>query len=251
MGRGRSVTVIVPVHNGERFLGAALESVLSDRCEGLEVLVVDDGSTDASARLACSFGEPVTCVSRPNRGPSAARNLGLGMATGNVIAFLDSDDLWPAGTLTRRLEVLESHPEADLVQGRTRYFKTTGDAVGAPPAWLSEPDHSINLGAWVFRRSLADRVGPFDESMRFHEDTDWMIRAWESGARRASVDDVCLLYRRHGGNMTLERGESRIGLVKVFKRRADRRRAREGGGARGTGPRGGLADFLGWTEAPV
>src|SRR5690242_4967891 len=91
---GPTVTCIVPVFNGERYLGEALDSIFAQGHQPLEVLVVDDGSTDGSAAVAKSYGDRVRYFFQPNAGPAAARNLGLEAARGEFIAFLDADDLW-------------------------------------------------------------------------------------------------------------------------------------------------------------
>jgi glycosyltransferase involved in cell wall biosynthesis len=97
-----TITAIIPVHNGERHLAEAIQSVLAQTLPPGEIIVVDDGSTDASAAIAQSFGAPVRVLAQPNLGPAAARNLGLAHATGDLLAFLDADDLWTPNKLARQ-----------------------------------------------------------------------------------------------------------------------------------------------------
>src|SRR5688572_20501170 len=89
-----TISCIVPVYNGERYIREALDSILGQTYPNLEVVVVDDGSTDATAAAVASYGNRVSYLWQPNAGPVAARNLGLGAATGDYVAFLDADDLW-------------------------------------------------------------------------------------------------------------------------------------------------------------
>src|SRR5215213_18037 len=111
------VSVVVPVHDGERFLGAALRSILGQAYAPLEVVAVDDGSTDGTAAVLARF-EGVTVVTQAQAGPAAARNAGALLATGAAITFLDADDEMPAGRIARQAAYLEQHEEVDAVLGR-------------------------------------------------------------------------------------------------------------------------------------
>ena len=97
------ISCVIPVFNGERYLGEALESVLAQSYQPLEVIVVDDGSTDETAEVARRYGERVRYVWQPNAGETAARNLGLTAAHGEFIAFLDADDVWDSEKLERQI----------------------------------------------------------------------------------------------------------------------------------------------------
>src|SRR5438045_3638350 len=108
------VSVIMPVYNGERFLMEAIRDIQAQECAPLEILVIDDGSTDDTAAILAQLGDPVRTVRQPNRGPSAARNRGIELARGEVIAFHDVDDLWAPGTLAALLDHLDAHPEIDI-----------------------------------------------------------------------------------------------------------------------------------------
>src|SRR5437667_12630279 len=109
------VSVVIPCYNGERYLAEAIESVLAQRYEPLEIIVVDDGSTDRSAEVARHFGDAVQYVCQPHAGAAAARNRGVGLATGDLIAFLDADDVWTEGRLARQVQVLEADPSVGMV----------------------------------------------------------------------------------------------------------------------------------------
>jgi glycosyltransferase involved in cell wall biosynthesis len=216
------VSVVIPVHNGERFLGEALRSVQEQGYPALEVLVVDDGSTDGSAAVAAAFPEPVRYLRQSRAGPAAARNRGIETARGEVVALLDADDVWPAGALRARVDHLLAHPEAEIVQGLVQQLRARQDAPGFEP-W-GEPYQYVNLGSAVYRRAVFERVGPFDESLWENEDNDFFLRAWEHRVVKHVLDQVALLYRRHNGNMSPD--DQHFSLVRVFKKHLDRVRAR-------------------------
>ncbi len=118
----RLISCVIPVFNGERYLGEALESVLAQSYQPLEVIVVDDGSTDGTAEVARRYGERVRYVWQPNAGETAARNLGLTAAQGEFIAFLDADDVWHSEKLERQIARFQERPEIDLCFTQIQHF---------------------------------------------------------------------------------------------------------------------------------
>ena len=116
------VSVIIPVYNREKYLAEAIESVLAQTYRPIEVIVVDDGSTDGSADIAKRFGSPVRYYFQPNSGAGAARNRGIAVARGSFLAFLDSDDLWVEDKLTHQMAAFERHSDVDIVSGHVRQF---------------------------------------------------------------------------------------------------------------------------------
>ena len=110
------VSVIIPTYNRGGLLEEAVDSVLTQTFRDFELVVVDDGSTDDTRERLERFGQRVTCVSQPNRGVSAARNTGVARSSGDLIALLDSDDLWRPAKLARQVAFFENHPEAQICQ---------------------------------------------------------------------------------------------------------------------------------------
>ncbi len=214
------VSVIIPVFNGEAFLGEAVQSVLAQKYSPVEVIIVDDGSTDGTEDVVKSFPETVRYLQQSNQGPAAARNRGIEQAQGSLIAFADADDLWPEDKLEMQLPYLLRDPVIEIVLGRIQQVRTS-IAVG-------EPAFSVNLGSAVIRKSVFERVGLFDESMRYSEDVDWFMRAREAGAAIMTIDAVTLLYRQHEQNMTRGKSTSELNVLKALKRSLDRRRERTG-----------------------
>ena len=126
------VTVIIPVYNGEEYLAEDIESVLGQTYHPLEIIVVDDGSTDDTATVASRFKELVRYIYQPNSGPAAARNRGLKMARGEVIGFVDADDLWVENKLDLQLGLLADNPSVQIVIGFAHTVEIVGFVDGKP-----------------------------------------------------------------------------------------------------------------------
>ena len=218
------VSVVIPVFNGERFLREAVESVLAQKYSPLEIIMVDDGSTDGTADVARSLPETVRYLHQTNQGPAAARNRGIEHAQGSLIAFADADDLWPEDKLALQLPYLMRDPAAEIVMGRIQQVLLS--ETGAED--FGEPAFSVNLGSAIIRKSVFERVGLFDETMRYSEDVDWFMRAREGGAAIVTIDAVTLLYRQHDQNMTRGKSTSELNVLKALKRSLDRRRESTG-----------------------
>jgi glycosyltransferase involved in cell wall biosynthesis len=226
---GPLVSVVIPVFNGEAFLREAVQSVFSQKYSPVEIIVVDDGSTDGSATVARTFPGPVRYLHQSNSGPAAARNRGIEHAQGSLIAFADADDLWPAAKLELQLPYLIRDPAIEIVMGRIQQVRLSETVNGQTQAEdFGEPAFSVNLGSAVIRKTVFERVGLFDETMRYSEDVDWFMRAREGGAAIATIDAVTLFYRQHEQNMTRGKSTSELNVLKTLKRSLDRRRESTG-----------------------
>ena len=223
------VSVVIPVFNGERFLRDAVESVLAQQHAPVEIIIVDDGSTDGTADVARSLPERVRYLHQANQGPAAARNRGIELAQGSLIAFADADDLWPIDKFELQLPCLIRDPKIDIVLGRIQQVLLSESIDG--PNQAQEPAFSVNLGSAVIRKSVFERVGLFDETMRYSEDVDWFMRAREGGASIVTIDAVTLFYRQHEQNMTRGKSTSELNVLKALKKSLDRRRERTGSAA--------------------
>jgi glycosyltransferase involved in cell wall biosynthesis len=219
------VSVIIPVYNGEAFLAESVESIRRQDYQPLEIIIVDDGSTDGTAELAASLGKDIRYVYQRNRGPSAARNTGLAMARGEVIAFLDADDYWPPNKLQIQLARLNDNPKIEVVLGRVQY---TGLFTALERKIRFEgPDNTlinVNLGSGVYRKSVFDKVGVFDETLRYYEDHDWFLRIREHGISMVIIGQTTLHYRLHEHNMSRHKAPTEFNIIKVLKKSLDRRR---------------------------
>ena len=219
-----AVSVIIPVYNGTRFLAGAVSSILAQDWPALDIVVVDDGSTEDVAAAVAALPVPVRLFRQDNAGPAAARNRGIREARGELIAFLDVDDEWPAGNMHHMAAALLSRPEASVVIGHGQIMRTSeeegGDAyVGAPGGgfpWY--------IAAALFRREAFAKVGVFDPALRFGEDADWFERAAELGVGVVRLPSISLLVRRHGANMTHGKSMVELNALRVLKLALDRRR---------------------------
>jgi len=219
------VSVVVPAYNRERMLPQALANIRAQGYPRLEIIVVDDGSTDRSAEVARAQPD-VRLFEQPNGGPAQARNRAIINARGEFVACLDSDDLWPAGMLVHLVDALRRDPQADVAQGWPQLARLDGSGAGEGEFEgnpLEGFPHYITGS--VFRRSVFERVGLFDPELRFGEDTDWFNRAREHGARLLRLDCVSVIVRRHGGNMTYGKNLVQLNVLRVAKKVLDRRRA--------------------------
>lgn len=218
------LSVILPVYNAEDYVADAIHSIRRQDNPRLEVIVVDDGSTDRSAEIVRAFPE-VTYVFQKNRGPAAARNHGLDRARGDLIAFLDADDWWAADKLALQCAYLAEHPSVEVIQGLTQFMRqTAGSNDHVTLERLGEPFAFPNLGSALFRASAFDTVGPFDSSLDFSEDVDWFIRARNCGVERGLVQRLVHYYRVHDSNMTVATGLDELDVTQVLKNMLDRRR---------------------------
>jgi glycosyltransferase involved in cell wall biosynthesis len=222
------VSVIVPAYDSAAYLPEAIASIRAQQYAPLEIILVDDGSTDATAELVPALGADIKYIYQQNRGPAAARNHGLAQATGSVIAFLDADDLWAPQKLELQLTALYRHPTADCVIGHIRAFQTDPEAFLVSKRRQNTPFLAHQVGSALFRRSVVERIGDFDETLRFSEDIDWFLRAREAGVSILVLPQVALLYRVHSNNMTRTGGHSHY-LTQVLRRSIHRRR--QGGGS--------------------
>ena len=221
-----SISVIVPAHNAAPYLAEAIDSIRAQAYGNLEIVVVDDGSTDATAEVAAAEG--VRLLRQPQGGAGAARNAGLELARGDLLAFLDADDLWTEGKLRAQLRALAAQPHVDLVFGHVEHFISPEiDAVkaglycppGKHPAYL--------VGCLLARASAFRRVGNFREDLRVGEFVDWLARAEELGLRSHIPDETVLRRRIHSTNLGLTRRDSSRDYAVVLKAALDRRRRME------------------------
>lgn len=217
------LTVIIPAFNREHLIDHAISNVLAQQYPDLDLIVVDDGSTDATAARARSYGQ-VKLFQHPNSGPAQSRNRGIVNARGEYIAFLDSDDLWPRDILQELVNTLDNHPEVDVVMGWAQLARftdasETGEFYGNP----REGFDSYITGS-VFRRQAFEKVGLFDADLTFGEDVDWFTRARELHVNILRVDYASVIVRRHTGNMTKGKNLVELNVLRVFKKALDRKR---------------------------
>lgn len=220
------ISVIIPVYNGERYLGEAIESVLGQSWHPLEIIVVDDGSTDGSANVAASFGRQVRYYFQPNAGPGAARNLGVRMAKGDLLAFLDADDLWVDHKLQRQMQALADNSTLAMVFGHVEQFYSPEltATVAYPPLRDRYMLAGIHVGAMLIHRTTFAHIGPFDLHWQVAEFIEWYGRAQALGLKSVVLPDLVMKRRIHTTNLGIRAYEiARREYVQLAKAKLDQR----------------------------
>jgi len=220
------VSIIIPAYNAEAFINDAIESVLAQDYRPIEVIVVDDGSSDETAFIAEKFGPPVVCHRQKNGGPPVARNRGLQIARGEYIGFLDADDLYEPGRIKLQFDKLQQNPGLAFVVGRLMREQLDNEPGGSIAFRPLEPDKYIwlQLGLCLFRRTVFDRVGVMEERLQHSDDWDWFMRARELQVPMLLHENIVLRARLHWNNMTRDRKAGMHFLPIMLKRSIDRRR---------------------------
>ncbi len=198
------ISVIIPVYNGEKFLAETLESIFAQNYTPLKIFVIDDGSTDGTAGLVSTYGDRVHYIYQENQGPAAARNRGLELGDGELIGFLDADDIWLPGKLQKQIDYLHFHPSVGVVATRMEVFLSEGASwiFGLNRAYWESRPPGLLPSTLLCRRNVFDSVGCFAEKMRLAEDTDWLFRVKEKGIPIGVVDEVLVRKRIHQTNLT-------------------------------------------------
>jgi len=196
-----TVSVILPIFNGASYLAKAIESVLQQTFADLELIAVDDGSSDKSVAIVESYPQ-VRLHRQPNSGVAATRNVGLKLAAGDLLGFIDQDDIWMPDKLARQVAYLGENPRVDIVTGDELILLAPG--VTRPgwlrPELLAAPHPTYVPSALLIRRCALDTVGGFGESFRCGSDTDWLCRARDSGVEIRTLPGVVIQKRVHTNN---------------------------------------------------
>ncbi len=198
----RKTSVIIPVFNGEKYLAEAINSVLNQTRPADEILVIDDGSTDRSGEIAGRFQPGISRVRQENQGPAAARNKGVELASGDVLAFLDADDIWHAEKLARQLDLLADLAEAVVL---CHFAPLLAPGTDWPPAFKREyyqanPVCVLPSGLLLTRRAWLS-IGPFNPIFRTGEDAEWFFRARARGTTELVAPQVLVQKRFHDANL--------------------------------------------------
>jgi glycosyltransferase involved in cell wall biosynthesis len=204
-----------------------VQSVLDQDYRPLEVLIIDDGSTDASARIARGFGPPVHYHYREHAGLAATRNYGVSVATGDLLAFLDADDLWVKGKTALQVDTLLAEPALAGVFGRMEQFVSPEldpalqERLGPRTRELA----ALSPCTLLIRTAAYRRVGEQDARWTVGEFLDWLLKAKEQGVQMRMLDQLVLRRRIHKDNMGLRESESRKDYARILL--ASLRRKRE------------------------
>jgi glycosyltransferase involved in cell wall biosynthesis len=226
-----TVSVIMPAYNVEPYLADAAKTALEQTYADLELIIVDDGSTDASGKIAEEMRqldpERVRVVSKPNGGLSSARNAAIRVARGQYFALLDSDDLWEPEFLASQMAVFARDSGIDLVTTNARNLGGPRDGLPARPWAEGYPaitlatilaDEEAVFIMTVFRRRVWETIGEFDERLGTNEDYDYWIRAAARGFRFARNPRPLGWYRRRADSLSSNEARMLAGILKVLEK---------------------------------
>ncbi|TFG76153.1 MAG: glycosyltransferase family 2 protein [Chrysiogenales bacterium] len=221
------VSVIIPVFNGEKYLEEAIASVTRQSYRPLEIIIVDDGSTDGSADIARRHNNVTYCFQK-NAGPSSALNRGVDLAGGDFFAFLDADDIWSANKLARQMECLARNPSLDVVFAHVEQFCSPElqacETSRIPDALKIVPGYCP--GTMLIRRQSFCRAGHFDPRLQVGQFLAWYMKANDDGLRGRMLPEILLKRRWHTTNMGISERASRSEYARILKASLDHRRQR-------------------------
>lgn len=219
------VSIIVPVYNGEKYLGDTLKAILFQDYGKKEVIIVNDGSTDKSEEIVRSFPE-VKYIFQENSGVPVARNRGIKEAKGEFIAFSDQDDLWEPYKLTDQVNYLMEHPEMEYVISMRKTVLVEGVH---SPRWLKKElinsekiDHSPS--SLLARKSVFQKVGIFKPDLENASDVDWFFRARDAGIQKGVIQKVHYIKRIHQENQSYRVKELHNEYLQLIKQSLIRHR---------------------------
>lgn len=218
------ISVVMPCFNAERYIGEAISSILAQAIQPLQIVVIDDGSTDRSPAMLRSFADRIECHSQANAGIGAARNAGIALARGRYLAFLDADDVWTPTSLALRLDRLEAG--VDCVFGGIEHFLSPELTAADRERCGTVPTTMVGrfASSMLIERCAFDRVGLFDPALAIGEMFDWVARAEDARISIALIDDVVVRRRIHGNNTVIRRRSQQGEYLKALRGALARRR---------------------------
>ncbi|NES76795.1 MULTISPECIES: glycosyltransferase family A protein [unclassified Okeania] len=221
------ISIIIPVYNGDRYISEAINSVLQQTYNPIEIIVIDDGSTDKTAEVVKSFGSVLKYFYQENSGTATARNSGISLAKGNFFAFLDADDIWVENKLKIQMEIFNNNPEVDLVFGQVKQFYSPELDENIKKQIYCNPKLMTGYipSAMIIKRDAFFRVGKFQSQWQQGEFADWYIRATELNLKIINPPNLVAKRRLHKMNKGLQqRQASQSDYLRIIKASLDRKR---------------------------
>lgn len=223
-----SISVIIPVYNAEKYLADAVESVLQQTVQPAEIILVDDGSTDSSVEVAEKFIPHVILIRQKNKGISGARNTGIRHSKGDILAFIDNDDIWPPDHIEKLSALLQERKELHMAFGYVQQF-ISGD-VKSTSGRIPEGQEIMRgyvAGASLTKKEVFEDVGLFDENLILAEYVDWFARAKEAGYLHDITEHIVLKRRIHTHNIGIQKRAHIHDYTKVLMASIKRKRENE------------------------
>jgi len=228
MTNKNTISVLIPFYNTEKYLAEAIQSVLDQTLQPMEILLLDDGSTDGSAKIAESFKPQISLFQQENEGISAARNALLKKAQGEFLAFLDADDLWTPDHLKKLFEPFRSNKQLGIVSGYVEQFLSPD--VEDPIAQIPDGNEVLPgyvVGTFLIKKEVFKKAGYFNEELTLADTVDWFARVKDGGIGFKMIDDIVLRRRIHTTNTGINQKGNRHDYTKVLMASIKRKRERE------------------------
>ena len=222
------ISIIIAVFNGEKFLCEAVESILAQTYTNYEIILIDDGSTDNTKKIAQSFPE-VKYFFQENRGVAAARNYGISKSKGGYLAFLDADDLWMPDKLELQIKAFQDDPTLDIVSGHVTQFvdPSKGKIDDRKFHFTGLPQAGYVITACLIKQNTFKKTGLFHENIRNGETISWFASMLQKNIRFELLPDVIMRRRIHGDNISLlERDKKINSMIRILKNNIDEKRKR-------------------------
>ena len=197
-----SVSVIIPLFNNEKYIGEAIESVLTQADKHMEIIVVNDGSTDKSSEVAEKFIPHIKLIQQLNKGAAAARNLGIIQSHGYFLAFLDADDIWMPDHQKLLLEAFNKFPDLDMTLGSVEQFISPELPIEKGNILIDELKimPGYHPGAMLVKKLSFMKIGLLNEKLHLAEFIDWFSKARDMGLKSIMLDDIVYKRRIHTSN---------------------------------------------------
>lgn len=231
------ISVIVPAFNCGNFIEDTIQNLLNQNYPSLEIICIDDGSTDKTAEKIKKYVQ-IHYLHQDNNGPASARNLGLSIATGEYILFLDCDDFLENNSLHLLSNYLQNNKEVQIVDGKIIDFHK--NVKTNKPEYENQSYYMCNLGSCLIRKEVIEIIGDFNEQLRWGEDLDWYTRAWENNIKKVRIDQLILHYQKHTKSLTYQLRNDTVNYrLQLFKLKLERAKNRT------HIPEGILIDYIG------
>ena len=215
------VSVIITVYNGERYIRETIQSILDQKYSNLEIILIDDGSTDNTADIIDQLPAKINYEFQENKGIAEGWNKGIHKSTGTYISFLDADDLWSKSKTHKQVRLLETKPDMDIMFGHAKEFYS--EDVHRVSADL-KPIPGYSAGTMMIKKERFLNVGLFNTKWIKGIFADWYLRATEAGLT-VYMDEEIFLYRRiHDKNHGILKRDKYVDYLKMLKESLDRKR---------------------------
>jgi glycosyltransferase involved in cell wall biosynthesis len=230
MNNSPLISVVMPVFNTEKYVAQAITSVLNQTYRPIEIICINDGSTDATKRVLESFGDSIIFVdSKENGGIGMARNKGIHMVKGEYLAFMDADDIWKPEKLALQINQLYKNPRLDMVFTYSQFFLSP-DIAQATKDMRHLPDNAIPgyiAPTVLVKKSSFDKVGLFQTHWKVGEFIAWLTKAKDMGLQYMVMPDILHLRRIHQTNTVVTQRSQRSDYVKIVKEMLERKRLKQ------------------------